>query len=446
MSGPDPLLLRGALLDGRLVDCRLADGVVAELAPRLEPHPGEPVLEAGGGALLPGLHDHHVHVLAAAAARASLDLRGGPLPAADASLGGPAAADDGGWLRVVGLGDDDATRADLDAVWPGRPVRAQHRSGALWVLSSAAIEELGDHLTEEERRTGRVWRERGRWEGALAALDLTAQLTEVGTAYARWGVTGLTDATPDLEPSALATVRAAVPQRVCSLGPGVRALPRKVLVTDHDDDAWPRLRAGVAAARAEGRPVALHAVSATALALVLAVLDEVGVVPGDRVEHAAVCDDRTADRLAELGLVVVTQPSVAARRGAAMLEEAEPAERPWLWRVRGLVERGVPVVLSSDAPYGDPDPWTTIRLAASAGPGPGSPWLGDESIDPGVALRSYLTSPADPAGAVRRVEPGAPADLCLLDSPLSEVLDRVVAGATESPVRATFVGGARVDQ
>ncbi|GAA4821131.1 amidohydrolase family protein [Nocardioides caeni] len=441
----DPLLIRGALVDGVRLDCRAADGRIVALAPGLTTDPGDRILEARGGALLPGLQDHHVHVLAAAATRVSLDLAGGPLPT---PIEGSDAADaaDRGWLRVVGLGDDDVTRADLDAVWPSRPVRAQHRSGALWVLNSAATAELTEHLTDEERRTGRLWRERGRVAGAAERLTLVAQLAHLGRELAGWGVTGLTDATPDLDAATLEFVRSSVPQRVWSLGAVATDLPRKVVVTDHDDDTWERLRTGVLAARDEGRAVALHAVSRTALALAVAVLGEVGVVPGDRVEHAAVCDDATADRLAELGVVVVTQPSIPARRGRALLEAVDPEDRPWLWRMGGLRARGVDVVLSSDAPYGDPNPWTSIALSSGGLPEAGSPWLADETWDARSALGSYLTAPALPAGPERRVGVGAPADLCLLDGPLDEVLARVAGGGTTAPVRATVIGGRLVAQ
>lgn len=439
----DPLLIRGAIVDGARLDCRVGEGVVAALGVDLSPLPGERVVEAAGGALLPGLHDHHVHLLAAAAARVSLDLRGGPLPPPDQhSTGG--AGD--GWLRVVGLGDDDATRHDVDAVWRSRPVRVQHRSGALWILSTAAIDELGTNFSDEERRTGRLWRERGRVAGALDQLTLAPELASLGGELAGWGVTGVTDATPDLDLDALAVLRAALPQSVWSLGAVATDLPRKVVVTDHDDDTWGRLRAAVLAARAERRPVALHAVSRTALALVIAVLDEVGVVPGDRVEHAAVCDDLAADRLAGLGVVVVTQPSIPARRGRALLDAVDPEDRPWLWRAGGLRARGVDVVLSSDAPYGDANPWVSIALAAGGLPEAESPWLTDQTYDARAALGSYLTDPARPAGPERRVEVGAPADLCLLDGPLDDVLARVVGRRTDAPVRATVVAGRLVAQ
>lgn len=445
MSSSRGLLLRDVTLDGARLDCRIVDGVVAELALGLTPRAGERVIEAAGGALLPGLHDHHVHALAAAAAAGSIDLRGGGLPRPGRA---PAPARHGSWVRAIGLEEDDVTATDLDQVWPDRPARVQHRSGALWVLNSRAVALLGDVLAPAERIDGRVWRGDARLAEALDVLDprgVEEDLRPWGERLAAAGVTGLTDATVGLSASGLDLVRAHVPQRVVSLGAEDDGLPIKVVAADHgpvaDRDPWTELGAAVREARNRGRPVAVHAVSATSLAMVLAVLGEVGVAPGDRVEHAAVCDDDAADRLADLGVTVVTQPSIAARRGRAMLDASEPEDRPWLWRVAGLRDRGVPVVLSSDAPYGDPDPWATVRLAATGLPPDRSPWLHDQTIPARDALRCYLTRPEDPAGPVRTVHPGATADLCVLDGPLDVVLDRVVGGDPGSPVALTVVDG-----
>ena len=55
----------------RLVDVRCADGRVTDVA--LGPS-ADVTVDADGGALLPGLHDHHLHLFALAAARTSVDL------------------------------------------------------------------------------------------------------------------------------------------------------------------------------------------------------------------------------------------------------------------------------------------------------------------------------------------------------------------------------------
>ena len=67
------LLVVRAEVAGRVVDVRVTGGVVADIGPRLRPSPRDDVLDACGGALLPGLHDHHLHLLALAAAASSVD-------------------------------------------------------------------------------------------------------------------------------------------------------------------------------------------------------------------------------------------------------------------------------------------------------------------------------------------------------------------------------------
>src|SRR5690242_3032679 len=88
-------LLRSVTVDGQRRDCRVRDGRIVELAPILPVHDGEQLVHGAGGELLPGLCDHHVHLRAVAAARRSVDLRGGGLADLPPLEPGP------GWLRVV---------------------------------------------------------------------------------------------------------------------------------------------------------------------------------------------------------------------------------------------------------------------------------------------------------------------------------------------------------
>src|SRR5690606_2735319 len=130
------------------------DGIVVAIEPTARrparrQHVGgeEGVVDARGGAIVPGLHDHHVHLAATAAARESVDAGGSDLGefatalrARVASLGA------GAWVRVVDY--DEATAGDLDrdlldAIVPGSPVRVQHRSGAAWFVNSAGLAALG---------------------------------------------------------------------------------------------------------------------------------------------------------------------------------------------------------------------------------------------------------------------------------------------------------------
>src|SRR3954467_4183504 len=66
------LLILDGEVDGRAgVDVRIRAGVVVEVAPALR-RDGETVLPARGGAVIPRLHDHHLHLFALAADLRSL--------------------------------------------------------------------------------------------------------------------------------------------------------------------------------------------------------------------------------------------------------------------------------------------------------------------------------------------------------------------------------------
>ena len=62
------LIRRAVLLDGTTTDIRVGTRVV-EVADGLMAQHGETEYDAAGGTVIPGLHDHHIHLRAAAAAR-----------------------------------------------------------------------------------------------------------------------------------------------------------------------------------------------------------------------------------------------------------------------------------------------------------------------------------------------------------------------------------------
>ena len=177
------LVIRGAEVEGRIVDVRIeADRVVDVTAGGSAPvsAPGDQGYEAGGGALLPGLHDHHIHLLALAAAARSVKV--GPADVGDADglaralQAADAALAPGRWLRAVGYHESVAgplDRHDLDTAIPARPARVQHRGGAMWVLNSAAVDRLGLATTDVagvERAAG------GRPTGRLFTLCSSVSL------------------------------------------------------------------------------------------------------------------------------------------------------------------------------------------------------------------------------------------------------------------------------
>jgi predicted amidohydrolase YtcJ len=451
------LLVRGAELDGtRRADVRIDGAVVTEVGPALDRRPGEAVLEARGGALLPGLCDHHLHLHALAAHVRSVPC-GPPDVTTSAALGAAlsgARADEQGWVRGVGYHESVAGLLDadtLDRLHAARPVRIQHRSGALWLVNGAAATALGlaagDHPGIERdaggEPTGRLWRADDWLREHLPATG-PPHLAEIGARLARLGVTAVTDATPDLDRAAIDVLTAgALPQRVLLLGVplGVPAPgPYKIVLADSDLPEFGALAERIRAAHGESRAVAVHCVTREALVLLLAALDETGTRPGDRIEHAALVPAELLPRIAELGLRVVTQPGFLAHRGDDYLRDVPAADHPDLYRLRSLADAGIRCTPSSDAPYGPLDPWAVLRAAARRRTPAGRVVGADERVSVREALAGYLSTPDDPGGPVRRVRPGADADLVLLHGPLAEALRNPSADL----VRVTLIGGTPV--
>lgn len=453
-------------VDGERVDVTVVGDRVAAVDVSGGPIRADQVVDGEGVALLPGLHDHHLHLLAMAAARASVDLD----PRSVRDTAGlvralHTAADDGGedWVRAVGYHESVAGELDaagLDRLVPtGRPVRVQHRTGACWILNGAALARLdldGAPAAGVERDAA------GRPTGRLFGLDdwlrtrlprRPPDLAAVGRSLAACGITGVTDATPSTNPDDLEPLAAAVatgfaarvvvtggPSLPVTAGPGLARGPVKLVVGDHALPSVEELVAGMRAARRQGRTVAVHCVTVVGLVLALTAWDEVGVVPGDRVEHGAVVPLELVDLLRGWGLTVVTQPAFVIARGDEYLADVDPVDRPDLWRCGSLLGAGVRVGGSSDAPYGPLDPWEAIRAAVERTTASGRPLGPDEAIGAAAALDLYLAPLDDPGGEARRIVPGAPADLCLLDRPLAMALgapEEVAVLATMSAGRWT---------
>jgi len=441
--------IRGTEVEGERCDVRITAGRVAALRRDLPGEPGERVIEAAGGALLPGLHDHHLHLLALAAALDSVAC--GPPEVQDtgelrAALA--TATPRAGWLRGTGYHESVAgplDRRTLDALAPGRRVRVQHRSGALWCLSSPAVRALG--LDDGVAAEGIERDARGRATGRLFGLDTWLRerlpptpppaLGPVAVLLAAHGVTGVTDATPTNGDAELARF-AELPQRVVAMGPlGLAtAGAHKILLRDGTPPDPETLAERVRAAHGEDRAVALHCVTRTELVLAASALEAAGARPGDRIEHAAIAPPELAAWLARLGVTVVTQPNFVRERGDAYRRDVEARDRPWLWRCRGLLDAGVALGGGTDAPFGRPDPWAAMQAAVERRCESGVALGEGEALSPERALALFTSGAEAPGGAPRRIVPGAPADLCLLDRPWKRARDHLDAACVAATLRA----------
>jgi predicted amidohydrolase YtcJ len=458
------LVITGADLGGRYPQrVRLSAGRISAVGPDLPIAAADRVLDAAGGAVLPGLHDHHVHLYATAAARESVrlgppevddrDRFGATLRNADRNL------PDGAWLRGVAYHESVAGPLDrhaLDTLVPGRPVRVQHRSGSQWILNTRALEALSVSSTDDrgiERDaggvpTGRLTR-MDRWlAGALGREPLG--LAQVSEDAARVGITGFTDATPFSEVGQIGRLadsagRREVRQRLSVMtAPEARTAdagnlhigPVKILLDDATLPDFDDFRRTVALSHRVGRAVAVHCVTRVQLVLTTAVLEDVGATPADRIEHGSVIPAEVIPTLAKLGVTVVTNPGFIYDRGDTYRSEVAPADQPSLYRCATLRAAGVGVAAGTDAPFGPPDPWAAARAGTWRETRSGAVLGPLERIDAASSLSLFFGS-ADAPARPRTVSSGALGDLCVLFTPRRESLRELRA----ENVAATVVAG-----
>ncbi|MDO6414587.1 amidohydrolase family protein [Sphingomonas sp. BIUV-7] len=455
MIADPPVLIRNASFrDGRIADVRIDAGRIATIG-ALDPRGGETLIDARGGALLPGLHDHHLHLAATAVARSSVGC-GPPEVATARDLAARLGEPGDGWLRGVGYDEGVAGPIDrdwLDRVAPDRPVRIQHRSGRMWVFNSAGLARLlagGEPPSDRlDRTTARLFDDDAWLRRALGGQP--PALDAIAADYAARGVTGLTEMSPSNGRDAHHWVseeqRAGrLAQRVVLAG--TRALadldynpflalgPVKIHLHEADLPDHADLIADIVAAHAQQRGVAVHCVTEVELVYTIAALEEAGVHPADRIEHASVTPDSLLGRIAALKTAVVSQPLFIHARGDRYRRDIDCALWPELYRLRAFVDAGIALAGSSDAPYGPTDPWAAMATAVSRRTREGAVLGGEEALSPEQALSLYLADPLD-LTRTRFVTVGGDADLCLLATSWQEAR----ADLSDVRVRATLIAG-----
>lgn len=459
------MLIADVQLVGRheLVDVRCTHGVIVEIGPSLQRVAGEQLLRGVGAALLPGLHDHHIHLLALAALCNSVQCG----PPAVSNLTQLAQAlregEQSGWVRGVGYHESVAGSLDrwqLDEIVSDRPLKIQHRSGKLWIVNSVAAELLsldrhvglaGIELDNNDRPNGRLFRldnwMRAQLEQA-ESLDMPS-LSSVSRRLASYGVTGVTDATPDngvfaMQYFARAAASGDLLQNLRVMGADV--LPsstcaqvqcgeRKVMLDENTLPDWDTLHAIFANAHRQGRAVAVHCVTPAELVLTLSVLRAVGPRAGDRIEHASLVPADVLPLLREVGVRVVTQPGFVHERGDQYVLAVPAGEHDDLYRCHTLLAQGIPLAGSTDAPYGDPDPWAAMRAAVHRTTRAGIAIGPAEQLSPEQALAMFTCAADDPGGVSRTIAVGEAADLCLLDRSWEAARQRLCCEDVEATIR-----------
>ncbi len=408
-------------------------------------------LDGDGCLVLPGLHDHHLHLFALAAAMASVDCS--PVATPDhASFGralaiAPVSTD--GTVRGFGYYESTAgelTRDLLDTIRSNAPVRIQHRSGVAWFLNSAALHrvDMGDHPD------GRLFRLDDELARRLRRPETTTRdmdLRHVSAVLAAHGVTHLTDATPynsdaGLQGLTIQKTEGRIHQHLGVMGSpavhtaqvGVARPAAKIVLDEARAPSFDSVCTQIMLARAQDLPVAIHLTDRSTTWLALSALQELGAVPGDRIEHGSVLDTQAVLQCAALGLTVVTNPSLAHERAADHAAKTDADDQVHLWRCGSLIDAGVRVLGATDAPYGSADPWASICAAVDRTLG--NQRVGsDRDLTPLEAIGLFLHAP--------RLRVGKSADLAVTSTTEAELIALITARRSPT-VRHTVVGGRKV--
>lgn len=458
--------LDGASLASReLRDVLISDGVIAEVGANLMPISGVEEIDGDGRWAIPGLWDAHVHATQWVRTARMVQLGGIPEPdevlkrlrepLAELARRHPDRTLFGFGFRSAGW-SRQPTVAALDTISGATPVVLISGDAHSGWLNTAALTLLG-----EPARDGAV--SENEWFGLLRRLDELpgavpgpADFIDPIAALAARGITGLVDfefADSFVDwPLRLAAgvgplrVRTAVYphqlDQVIAAGlrtgdplPGTGGLatmgPLKV-ITDgslgtrtawtqepySDGPASPDHPCGVAnysvaelvefihRATAAGLEMALHAIGDRANA---AVLDAFAAGGGrGSVEHAQLVTRGDAERMAALGLRASVQP-------AHLLDDRDLTDQIWgaeragrSFPLRVLADAGVQLTLGSDAPVAELDPWLAMACAVHRSGDERPGWHPEHALSPREALAASVDG--------RRLRPGEPGDLVLLDA------------------------------
>ncbi|MEH6757416.1 MAG: amidohydrolase family protein [Parasphingorhabdus sp.] len=417
------LIIRNACdTTGNLISVGIRDGIIAAIGPALDGVGAE--YDAQQQTLGSGLHDHHCHLLATAARMESVDLTDCRTEeAVMAQLRAGTGAPDG-WIRAFGYDERAAGLPDrnlLDKWLPQPPLRIQDRTGAYWLLNSAAIARLGEQSLPScvERDadglpTGRIWRGdkwlRERIGGSPPSLSA------LGKKLARWGVTGVTDASASNGTVEAKLLAGAMPQRLVIMGSEELPAgefysvgPVKLILDENDLPPIDQTVLRIGAVRKLNRNVAAHCATLGELLFYLEALQQSGGArSGDRIEHGSIIPESMIGDIASAGLIVVTQPNFIHDRGDRYRAQIDEFELNDLYRLGSLLRGGVRVLGGSDAPYGDINPWIGLRAALDRRTRNGTVIGAGEAVDRRAALALYQNT---------RLAVGAPADLILYSWP-----------------------------
>ena len=199
------------------------------------------------------------------------------------------------------------------------------------------------------------------------------------------------------------------------------------------------LSRNIAAAEKAGLAVMVHAIGDRANREIITTLEglaklrsetkERSIVPPvlpHRIEHTQMIRSEDIQRLAKLKVAACVQPHNMIL-DINMIEESVGPRGRWTYAYKEMIDAGIPVLFSSDAPVCDPSPLVGIHAAVTRQRRDGTPaggWYPEQRISVEDAVQGYTTVPAAFYGQSREMgtlTPGKRADMTILDRDIFQV-------------------------
>jgi len=356
---------------------------------------GTKLLDCRGRTLAPAFQDAHIHLLSLASSLISLNL-------------GPSS--------ISSISDIQQRRHpnrwDLDKATQRHPVKLVHRTGLACVLNSLALNLVGITRETPDPLGGLIERdEAGEPTGVLFGMDryLEGQIPRLGWEDLRrglklaeqlllsLGITTIHEATAHNDLSRWQTLQR-MKEEGCfkpriifmpgweslsefineGLRPGrgdgeLRLGSVKLVVSRTRGVLEPppkELSQQILFIHRSGFQAAIHAVEEGEVEAAVTALESAQQLfprpePRHRLEHCSECPPRLAERLKQVGAVVVSHPAFVYYNGDKYLAEVPRAKTPWLYPFRLLWENGLKLAAGSDSPGVPPNPFNSIYSAVT---------------------------------------------------------------------------------
>ena len=203
----------------------------------------------------------------------------------------------------------------------------------------------------------------------------------------------------------------------------------------------------IAAAEEAGLAVMVHAIGDRANREVITILEELAKLRSEakersfmppllphRIEHTQMIRSEDIQRLAKLKVAACVQPHNMIL-DINMIDESVGPRGRWTYAYQEMIDAGIPVLLSSDAPVCDPSPLVGIHAAVTRQRRDGTPvggWYPEQRISVEDAVRGYTTLPAAFYGQspeMGTLTPGKRADITVIDRDIFQVDPMKIADA-----------------